>query len=376
MLSYWEREYFLDYDYVIIGSGIVGLSSAAELMENNPLAKVLVLEKGLFPSGASTKNAGFACFGTLTELLHDAAVMGNENMLNLVKSRVLGLAILRERLGDSSIDYMQLGGHELILSDWDYTNEMDNLNMLLQSLFSGDPVFSLRNDLIAKFGFSNKQVKQLIYNPFEGQINTGKMMQKLINYVSSLGVRIITGADVNELFDAGEAGVCVKVKLDEANNLQFTCKKAILATNAFTKKFYPAMNIVPGRGQVLITKPIPNLRIKGTFNFDEGFYYFRNICNRVLLGGGRNLAFDKETTIDFGLNEEIQQQLVSLLKTTILPGIAFEIDQQWSGIMAFGSDKLPIVELTSENIAIGVRLNGMGVALGSKIAKDLVALIA
>lgn len=376
MLSYWEREYFLDYDYVIIGSGIVGLSSAAELMENNPLAKVLVLEKGLFPSGASTKNAGFACFGTLTELLHDAAVMGNENMLNLVKSRVLGLAILRERLGDSSIDYMQLGGHELILSDWDYTNEMDNLNMLLQSLFSGDPVFSLRNDLIAKFGFSNKQVKQLIYNPFEGQINTGKMMQKLINYVSSLGVRIITGADVNELFDAGEAGVCVKVKLDEANNLQFTCKKAILATNAFTKKFYPAMNIVPGRGQVLITKPIPNLRIKGTFNFDEGFYYFRNIGNRVLLGGGRNLAFDKETTIDFGLNEEIQQQLVSLLKTTILPGIAFEIDQQWSGIMAFGSDKLPIVELTSENIAIGVRLNGMGVALGSKIAKDLVALIA
>jgi glycine/D-amino acid oxidase-like deaminating enzyme len=376
MLSYWEREYFSDYDYVIIGSGIVGLSSAAELMENNPLAKVLVLEKGLFPSGASTKNAGFACFGTLTELLHDEAVMGTENMLGLVKSRVLGLAILRERLGDSSIDYMQLGGHELILSDRDYTIEMDNLNMLLQSLFNGDPVFSLRNDLIAKLGFSNKQVKQLIYNPFEGQINTGKMMQKLINYVSSLGVRIITGADVNEIFDGGEAGVCVKVKLDEANNLQFTCKKAILATNAFTKKFYPAMNIVPGRGQVLITKPIPNLRIKGTFNFDEGFYYFRNIGNRVLLGGGRNLAFDKETTTDFGLNEEIQQQLVSLLKTTILPGIAFEIDQQWSGIMAFGSDKLPIVELTSENIAIGVRLNGMGVALGSKIAKDLVALIA
>ncbi len=376
MLSYWEREYFLDYDYVIIGSGIVGLSSAAELIENNPLAKVLVLEKGLIPSGASTKNAGFACFGTLTELLHDAAVMGTENMLCLVRNRVLGLALLRERLGDSSIDYMQLGGHELILSDRDYKLEMDNLNRLLQSLFSGDPVFSVRNDLIEKFGFSNKQVKQLIYNPFEGQINTGKMMQKLINYVSSLGVRVITGADVNELFDGGEAGVCVKVRLDETNNVQFTCKKAILATNAFTKKFYPAMNIVPGRGQVLVTKPIPNLRIKGTFNFDEGFYYFRNIGNRVLLGGGRNLAFDKETTTDFGLNKEIQRQLVSLLETTILQGIAFEIDQQWSGIMAFGSDKLPIVELTSENIAIGVRLNGMGVALGSKIAKDLVALIA
>jgi hypothetical protein len=43
--------------------------------------------------------------------------------------------------------------------------------------------------------------------------------------------------------------------------------------------------------------------------------------------------------------------------------------------MAFGSNKLPLVQKISERQFLGVRLNGMGVALGSKIAKDLVQLM-
>ncbi|MGZ5243758.1 MAG: hypothetical protein ACXWW0_07675 [Bacteroidia bacterium] len=33
MLSFWERESFLHYDIIIIGSGIVGLSTAISLKE-------------------------------------------------------------------------------------------------------------------------------------------------------------------------------------------------------------------------------------------------------------------------------------------------------------------------------------------------------
>ena len=39
--------------------------------------------------------------------------------------------------------------------------------------------------------------------------------------------------------------------------------------------------------------------LKGAFHYDEGYVYFRNIDNRVLLGGGRNLA-KAETTDVFG----------------------------------------------------------------------------
>jgi glycine/D-amino acid oxidase-like deaminating enzyme len=59
----------------------------------------------------------------------------------------------------------------------------------------------------------------------------------------------------------------------------------------------------------------------------------------------------------------------------ILPGNKIKIDQQWSGIMAFGKNKLPLVKKVSEHIAVGARLNGMGIALGSKIGEQIAEML-
>ena len=42
---------------------------------------------------------------------------------------------------------------------------------------------------------------------------------------------------------------------------------------------------------------------------------------------------------------------------------------EWSGIMAFGKTKMPIVKSVSEGVAIGVRIGGMGMAIGSIVGK-------
>ena len=71
-LSFWEiNNWFTNVDYTIVGSGIVGLHCALQLRERYPKSKILVLEKGMLPQGASTKNAGFACFGSLSEIIDD-----------------------------------------------------------------------------------------------------------------------------------------------------------------------------------------------------------------------------------------------------------------------------------------------------------------
>ena len=59
---------------------------------------------------------------------------------------------------------------------------------------------------------------------------------------------------------------------------------------------------------MLITKPIKNLHIKGTFHLDKGYYYFRNIDDRILFGGGRNLDFKTEETTEFGQTEITQNK--------------------------------------------------------------------
>jgi glycine/D-amino acid oxidase-like deaminating enzyme len=371
MISFWESKHFTQYDFIIIGSGITGLSLAAEIKENNPLKTVLVLERGLFPSGASTKNAGFACFGSVSELISDIDLIGESAVVEMVKNRVNGLSILRNRLTDKHLDFKPFGGYELIFNegniDWNYN--LNRLNKLLKDFFKSN-VFSFEPHLVSEFGFNNALVKSLICNPFEAQIDTGLMMISLIEYVSQLGVKIITGAEVIN-YSIVNNNVELEVKSVNGISNNFKALKVAFCTNAFTNQFFPNLEISPGRGQVIVTKPIDNLKIKGTFHFDDGYYYFRNFNDRIIFGGGRNLDFENETTLELGYTDLIQNRLKTYLEEVIVPGISFEIDQKWSGIMAFGQNKQPIIEKINENVFVGARLNGMGVAISSNVAKQL-----
>jgi glycine/D-amino acid oxidase-like deaminating enzyme len=147
-----------------------------------------------------------------------------------------------------------------------------------------------------------------------------------------------------------------------------------LATNAFANQLFPGLKVIPGRGQVLVTKPIPGLKLKGTYHFDDGYYYFRNIDGRVLFGGGRNLDFKAEETAEFGHTEIVKDKLTNYLKDVILPNQDFEIDYWWSGIMGFGEDISPIVKQVEPNIFCAVRCNGMGVAMGSLAGEEVAEL--
>ena len=369
MLSFWEKKSFIHYDYIIIGSGIVGLSTAASIKEKNTNASVLVLEKGILPTGASTKNAGFACFGSLTEILFDLEKTGEKETLQLIDQRFTGLEKLKSRLGDKNIDFQNNGGFELLNQEnIDSKNEIDKVNSLIFPLFNTD-IFKLQNHRISEFNFNTKNVLGLVENKLEGQIDTGKMMSTLWDYTSSLGVKIITNTECLNISDLGS-----KVSI-ETSSITFTSEKAIICTNAFTKKLYPELELNPGRGHVLVTKPIKNLSFKGVFHMDEGYYYFRNFNDRVIFGGGRNLDFETEKTTSFDCNEKIMNSLKNKLSEIILPNQKYEIDYFWTGIMAFGNTKKPIVKKFSDNIAIGVRLNGMGVAIGSQIGEELANII-
>ncbi len=104
----------------------------------------------------------------------------------------------------------------------------------------------------------------------------------------------------------------------------FTPKKLLFATNDFPCQLTDGA-VKKTRAQVLITEPIKNLKTKGTFHLDKWYYYFRNVGDRILLGGGRNLDFNSETTIIFSQTEIMQNKLEELLKEVILPHHDFEI---------------------------------------------------
>lgn len=367
-LSYWEiKSWLTNIDFTIIGSGIVGLNCALQLKERFPKANILIIEKGTLPQGASTKNAGFACFGSLSEIIDDLKTHTEQDVLELVKKRIDGLQKLRQNLGDKTIAYQQLGGYELFSKKGDLfercLEQKEYINKLLKTIFNAS-VFSLKDNT---FGFT--QIKnEYSFNQFEGQIDTGKMMEALLKKTLNKGIKILNNVCVQNFLEDQNS---VKI---ETNQFSFSTSKVLIATNGFAS-LLNISGVKPARAQVLITKPIKNLHFKGTFHLDEGYYYFRNINDRILLGGGRNLDFKGEETTGFNQTALIQNKLETVLKTIILPKTPFEIDHRWSGIMGVGSQKKPILKQLSNHVYCGVRLGGMGVAIGSLVGEELANLI-
>jgi len=365
--SYWElKEWFSNIDFTIVGSGIVGLNCALELKKKHPKAKILIIEKGVLPQGASTKNAGFACFGSLSEIIDDLNTHTTQEVYDLIDKRWRGVQLLRNNLGDKNIDFQQNKGFELCESEHFFEEciaEQNSINNLLKPIFK-EAVFSTSENT---FNFQKVHSKYIVNN-FEGQIDTGKMAYELLHKVQKLGVKILNNISVESFVGLNTS---VEVKTDRIN---FKTNKLFIATNGFANQLL-AENVQPARAQVLITKPIENLQIKGTFHLDKGYYYFRNIDNRILFGGGRNLDFKTEETSEFGQTAIIQNELDKILKETILPNTPFEIAHRWSGIMGVGSQKKAIVKQHSDNVFCGVRLGGMGVAIGSLVGKELAELI-
>lgn len=364
-LSYWElKNWFTNVDFTIVGSGIVGLHAGLRLREKYPESIILILEKGILPQGASTKNAGFACFGSISEIIEDLKTHTEEDVIELIQKRWSGLQLLRKNLGDNTIDFKPYGGYELFLKDDDSSfsecsNKLSFINEILKPLFRTD-VFAKEVD---RFGFGDIK-EYLIFNPFEAQIDTGNMMQALLKKAVEKDILILNQQTVTSFLD-NENNVEVAL-----GDFSFSTKKLLFATNGFANELTKG-GVNPARAQVLITEPIPNLDIKGTFHLDKGYYYFRNIGDRILLGGGRNLDFETETTTEFGQTEIVQKKLEDLLKKVILPNQDVQIEHRWSGIMGIGNSKKPIVSQLSENVYCGVRLGGMGVAIGSLIGTEL-----
>lgn len=375
MLSFWEKTALLHKDFIIVGGGITGLLTAIELNKVFPRKKICILERGILPIGATTRNAGFACFGSLSELYYDFQKEGETKVLYLVEQRFNGLKKLIQITGKKNIQYEAFGGYDVIHEKHQVAFEhLEEINDKLYNIFK-TRIFQDVTHKIKKFSFNSNIVKHLVYNPLEAQIHSGFLMQQLKEIACSKGVEIITGANVIRIENHQENEHVVVENEPWRSPLIFTAKQVIVCNNAFVSNLLPELKVEPGRGQVLVTEPIKNLAFKGTFHYDEGFIYFRNIQNRILLGGARNVFYEKEKTENTQTTSEVLNYLKNFLKEVILNGKTAQITDSWAGIMGFGETKLPIVKSLRPSLHVAVKFSGMGVALASTAAEKVVKLI-
>ena len=371
--SYWEQMTFLaPFDILIVGGGIVGCAAALHCATSNPSLRIGLVERGSLPKGASTRNAGFATFGSISEICGDLDSMGEAATLDLIKKRKNGLQELFRLIPSANLGFVPTGGYEVFLQHEEavYENcleKIEFLNDALVPLFNSAPFVA--DDSIAD-AMQLHDVAHVIHHPFEGVLHPGKMMQQFTTSVQAAGISLFNGFEIQHLISED-----ARVRLLGAQGIHLTAKYCIVATNAFALQLVPAIEMRPARNQVYLTGPIDNLALKGCFHYDHGFIYFREVDGRVLIGGARNADFENENTSEFGLSEPIRQQLVSFLGRHILPETTFDIEYAWSGIIGIGEEKSPIVKMVDERIAVAVRLSGMGVAIGSLVGAHAAQLV-
>ena len=357
LLSFWEHKGWCQgRDYVVVGAGFVGLSAALECRQKFPNASITIVELSPLCGGGSTKNAGFACFGSPSELLDDWGTLGPEKTVELVAERYNGILNLRKNYKDSEIGYEPSGSIEVFTSE---NSELESrvhdflptLNEALEGVFGCD-AFETAHSANGVMGATS-----VIASPLEGILDTAKLYKSMLQRALTSGIDIVNGCKI-ESIEQVPGGY--RLDFDYG---YFEAREVMIAANAFAADLLPELDVVPQINRVLVTQELDNLEFQGSCHYDRGYVYLRRLENRLLIGGGRQWGD--------GASEEVQQKLQNFLSNHIKGAENAEFEYNWIGHLGVGASRDPIVKTIKPGLHVGVRMGGMGVAIGTVIGAKL-----
>ncbi len=367
--SYWETNRVLStVDLLIVGGGFTGLSAAHFTYIKNPSLRIAVVDQQSYgQSMASTRNAGFACFGSPTEILTDIENEGIEQALARVKMRYEGIQLWLEMFSSKDFDYAPDGGLEVFhskeISIYEKTLDMLSLlNSELERHIGFKEVFSpshgINDSLCYGIGIAG-----------EAGLHPGKLHACLLTSLQSKPIAFLNGIAIPPLKH------WIKKKgiwhIPTASGW-IVSEFVLLANNAGLSQL--GENTVPGRGQVILTQPFAHGLPAGTYHAREGYMYFRTLGDRILLGGGRDAFRQQEETQNTNGTKEVKRYLEDYLTTHICPGKQVSVAEHWAGIMAFTKNqrKELLSKFLEDKVLTVGRMGGMGVAIAPRAAQDAV----
>lgn len=359
-VSFWQAEGHQPVrkvDFLVVGAGLVGCATA--FFAKQAGYEVVITEKADIAQGASGRNAGFMITG-LDTYYHRAVDKYGEVVSREmwdISRRTINFWKERIQQANGAVQFDPCGSHLLSESP----EEAKDIEIAARALDkAGIEVHFHSTDPLGR-GFYNA-----IENPHDAAVHPVQLAQAVLK---QSGAELIAN---NELYaiEQPHAGLVTVY----TRQWIFKARYVMLCTNAYSPYIDPYFvgKVIPTRGQVLVTGPLPEPVLRTCGYSDYGYMYYRSTFdNRLLLGGGRNRYFDTENgTTEDRITEGVQRTLDTYLKHRF-PDVTVPVARRWAGIMGFSIDGLPLAGTLPDKPRVGfaVAFTGHGLSLGAGTAE-------
>jgi gamma-glutamylputrescine oxidase len=295
---------------VVVGGGITGCAAALALAGAG--VRVRLHEAREVAGGASGRNGGFALRGGAAPYDVTIETIGREQAKRLWQLTEDALDRLESRAGDA---FRRTGSLRLAADD----EERDALAIELEALRAdGFAAEWMEKPLDGRF-------RAAIFHPGDGALHPARWVRRLAVAAAEAGVEIREHSRVESL--------------DEVD-----ADLVLVATDGYPSGLLGQIEglIVPTRGQMIATEPVPERIFDCPHYGRHGFDYWQQLPDgRILVGGFRDFALQAEFTAEEALTPHIQGALESFVAELV--GRPLDVTHRWAGIFGLVLDFLPVV---------------------------------
>lgn len=343
-------------DIVVVGAGIIGVSTVHALAQLNPDKRVVLVDQHSLAWGASGRNAGFLIPGNHTDFATAVDTYGYETARTIWEFTME--TIDRVRRLDRGRTAFRATGTLLAATDDEEAQRLERSAEYIDNL--GTSCVYLDAERVNRRLGSSGFIAGLALTA-GGTVNPARLVRTLL---AGTGVQVFENWPVTDLKPTSSGGVQV---IGPGGVLE--ADQAILCTNAFLPQLIADTSraVQPVRAQMLATEPMgPFMEVP--LYAERGNYYLRQrIDGRLMLGGARHLHEEEEVGYEDAVTSHLQSDLEDWLAMHF-PGIGRpKVERRWSGTMGFSPDGLPVIG-TLEGMpqvlfACGFTGHGMGYGL-------------
>ena len=327
-------------DVIVVGGGVTGCSCALALADAG--LRVRLHEAREIATGASGRNGGFALRGTAGSYDAIRESIGSEASAALWRRTEEALDRVEETAGDA----FRRTGSLRLAGD---AQECEELRAEYKALRADGFAAEWVDEPLSGFAGA-------ILHPSDGAVHPGTWVRRLAVQAAEAGAEIREHSRVESLHDL-EAG------------------HVIVATDGYPSGLLGPLEglIIPTRGQMVATEPLPERLFDRPHYSRHGFDYWQQTPDgRILAGGFRDTSLASEFTTEEKITAAIQEALEALV--TELVGRPVTITHRWAGLFGLVLDFLPVVGLVpgSERVWVAGGYSGHGNVLGM-LCGELVA---